>query len=80
MRADKKSFGILKKLFIIGVIAVALLEFAIVRILHLGHGYFWFEDLPAFGSLYGFVSCILIIITAKFVLNRIITKREDYYD
>jgi hypothetical protein len=47
-------------------VIVALLEVLVVNVLHLGHGYFWFDGLPAFGSLYGFLSSVIIIVVAKF--------------
>lgn len=70
----------LKKVFVIALILIAGLEILTVNILHLGHGHFWFEDLPAFGSGYGFISCLIIIILAKFVLAPMVGKKEDYYE
>ncbi|MCX8026256.1 MAG: hypothetical protein N3A62_00170 [Thermodesulfovibrionales bacterium] len=69
-----------KRLFIIALVLIAGLEVITVNILHLGHGHFWFENLPAFGSGYGFISCLLIIILAKFILAPLLGKKEDYYD
>lgn len=71
---------ILKKIFIIALVLVAGLEILTVNILHLGHGHFWFENLPAFGSGYGLISCLIIIVLAKFILAPILGKKEDYYD
>jgi hypothetical protein len=42
--------------------------------------HFWFEWIPAWGSLYGFVSCVIIIIVSKFVGKKWLMRPEDYYD
>ena len=76
---DPKRSAFAKRLFYAIVISVVLLEILTVKVLHLGHGYFWFEDLPAFNSVYGLVSCVLIIVLAKFVLPFIVSKKDDYY-
>jgi len=41
---------------------------------------FWFEKLPAFWSLFGFLSCVVIILFSKWFGHRGIMTREDYYD
>jgi len=73
-------FKKVKKIFYISLILMALIEVAIVYVFHLGHGYFWFEGIPAFGSIYGFISCALIIIVSKFLGHHWLMKKEDYYD
>lgn len=69
----------LKRAFFISLVLIALMEISVISVFHLGHGHFWFENLPAFGSLYGFASCVLIIAGSKF-LGRWLMKKEDYYD
>lgn len=71
---------ILKRVFYFLLFIIALGEIITVNILHLGHGYFWFEELPAFGSAYGLISSIVLIIVAKVILTRFVSKKEDYYD
>ena len=39
-----------------------------------------FEDLIAWGSLYGFVSCVAIIVVSKLIGKLWLMRREDYYD
>ena len=73
-------FKKVKKIFYISLILIALLEVVVVYVLNLGHGHFWFENLPAFGSLYGFISCYLIIVVSKFIGHKSLMKKEDYYD
>lgn len=77
---DPVRFKKVKKIFYISLILMALIEVAIVYVLHLGHGHFWFEEIPAFGSIYGFISCALIIIISKFLGHHWLMKKEDYYD
>lgn len=76
---DPKSFGIAKKICYTILALIVLMEIA-VSLFHLGHGHFWFEGLPAFGSIYGFISCALIIIVSKFIGHYWLMKKEDYYD
>jgi hypothetical protein len=45
-----------------------------------GHGHFGFESLPAWGSLYGLVSCVAIIVVSKLIGKLWLMRREDYYD
>ena len=59
---------------------LALLEIVAVKVLHWGHGHFWFEELPAFGSLYGLLSCVLIVLVSKALGHGWLMKDEDYYD
>ena len=45
-----------------------------------GHPHFSFESFPAWGSLYGLVSCVVIIVGSKFVGKVWLMRREGYYD
>jgi hypothetical protein len=42
--------------------------------------HFWFEDVPAWGSIYGLVSCLLIIIVSKLLGKLWLARPERYYD
>jgi hypothetical protein len=42
--------------------------------------HFWFEDLPAWGSIYGLISCLAIIAVSKLLGRLWLLRREDYYD
>jgi hypothetical protein len=59
---------------------LAVAEVAIPRLLPAEHGHFWFEDLPAWGSIYGFISCVVIIAVSKFLGHVWLSRGEDYYD
>ncbi len=77
---DPKRFRTAKIIFYISLAVILLIEIAVVYVLHLGHGHFWFENLPAFGSIYGFISCVLIIVVSKFIGHHWLMKKEDYYN
>lgn len=63
------------------VLAVlAAVEIAAPRLLPTDHAHFWFEDVPAFGSLYGLVACVAIIIVSKLLGKVWLSRPEHYYD
>lgn len=76
---DKKRFSIVKKIFYVSLVVFALLEL-VVKALHLAHTHFPLEDIPAFGSIFGFVTCVVLILFAKFIGHIWLMKKEDYYD
>lgn len=77
---DPVRFRKIKRIGYAGLVAIALGEIAVTHVLHLGHGHFWFEGLPAWGSGYGLISCVLIVVVSKFLGHRWLMKKEDYYD
>lgn len=42
--------------------------------------YAWWNRIPAFFALFGFIGCILIIFFAKSLGKLFLRKGEDYYD
>lgn len=70
----------LKRWFYVGLAAVALAEFVLPRIFRGDHAHFWFERIPAWGSLYGLVSCVAIIVVSKLLGKVWLMRGEDYYD
>jgi hypothetical protein len=44
------------------------------------HVYFFWDDIPGFSAVYGFISCILIIIVSKALGHYWLSRPEDYYD
>jgi hypothetical protein len=63
------------------VLAVlAASELAAPYLLHTDHAHFWFEDLPAWGSLYGLFACLAIIVVSKLLGKVWLTRPEHYYD
>ncbi len=60
---DPARFARLKRLFYVGLALVALAEIVLPLVLGGGHPHFSFESFPAWGSLYGLISCVAIIAT-----------------
>ena len=77
---DPERFKRLKRVGIVSLIVFVVLEILVVNVLHLGHPHFDFEKLPAFGSLYGLISCVLIVVVSKLLGKMWLMRREDYYD
>ena len=77
---DPVRFARIKRWFYIGLAVMALAEIGLPLIFHDDHAHFSFESWPAFGSLYGLVSCVAIIVVSKFIGKVWLMRREDYYD
>ena len=63
---------------LLAVVAVA--EIVLPRIFYGGAHHFSFEAFPAWGSLYGFASCVVIIVVSKLIGKLWLMRREDHYD
>jgi hypothetical protein len=63
---------------VLAVVAVA--EVVVPRLVEPDHAHFAFEDLPAWGSLYGLVSCVAIIVVSKLLGKVWLARPEHYYD
>ena len=59
---------------------LALIEAVAPRSLYRDHAHFPFEDWPAFGSVYGFVSCVAIIVVSKLLGKLWLMRPEKYYE
>ena len=66
--------------FYVCLAALALAEAVAPRFLYHDHAHFPFEDWPAFGSIYGFLSCVAIIIVSKLLGKLWLMRRENYYE
>ena len=53
--------------FYAALAVIAAAETLAPRVLYREPGHFAFEDWPAFGSAYGFVSCVAIVLVSKFL-------------
>jgi cytochrome bd-type quinol oxidase subunit 2 len=73
-------FARIKRWFYAGLAVVALAEIILPRIFHGSESHFSFEDFPAWGSLYGLVSCVAIVLVSKLIGKLWLMRREDYYD
>jgi hypothetical protein len=69
----------MRRWFYVGLAVVALAEIVSPLAAH-GEQHFAFESFPAWGSLYGLASCVVIIVVSKFLGKAWLMRREDYYD
>ncbi len=44
------------------------------------HIVFWWDSVPGFDAVYGFVSCIVIIAVSKTIGHMGIMQQEDFYE
>ena len=63
--------------YAIGILALLVLADALAT---KTYQRFPWDSLPGFGALYGFLSCVLIIVVAKALGKAFLYRREDYYD
>lgn len=63
-------------LVLLDVISAALHFFGAADLRHAER---WWEGLPGFYAVYGFVGCTLLVLIAK-VLRKVLMREEDYYD
>jgi len=68
-----------KRLWLFFYIGLGLVVGADFFVSHEGGHFFW-EKIIGFGAVYGFVSCVLIIVVSKAVGHMGLMKPEDYYD
>jgi len=76
---DPVRFARIRRWFYIGLGVVALAEIVMPLIFHADEAHFSFENFPAWGSIYGLVSCIAIIVISKLIGKLWLMRREDYY-
>lgn len=67
----------LKKLSYVALALVFVSDFLV----HRDHAMYIWDKIPGWGALYGFVSCVVIILVSKFIGHQCgIMQGEDYYD
>ena len=59
---------------------IALAEAVAPWVLYREPGHFAFEDWPAFGSAYGFTSCVVIILVSKFIGKHWLMRPESSHE
>jgi hypothetical protein len=69
-----------KRWFYASLAALALGEVAATQLFHSEPAHFWYEDLPAWGSIYGLISSVVIIVVSKLLGRFWLLRREDHYD
>ncbi len=76
---DPVRFARLKRWFYVGLAVVVLAE-VVLPLVFPGHAHFAFESFPAWGALYGLISCVAIIVVSKLIGKLFLMRREDHYD
>ena len=70
----------LKRAFYASLLVLALAEAVAPRLLYGEPGHFAFEDWPLFGSIYGFLSCVAIILASKFLGKHWLMRPENSHE
>jgi len=71
-----QNFKRVLKLFFLICAVLFLLDFFI----HKSHAHFEVEESFGFYAVYGFVSFIVLVAVAKYILRPLVMRREDYYE
>ena len=69
----------IKLMWIGGIIMLVILTVLSLTVPH-SEAKFGIEATPAFYSWYGFITCVGMVIFAKFVLGKILSRKDTYYD
>jgi hypothetical protein len=70
----------IKRVFYGWLVVIALTEAVAPRFLYHEPTHFAFENWPAFGSIYGFLSCVAIILVSKLLGKLWLMRPDHYYD
>lgn len=65
---------------VLGIVNSIFMVLEIIRPAEAGHSGFWWNSIPLFYAVYGFVGCASIVVVAKFFGEILLQKRDDYYD
>jgi hypothetical protein len=77
---DPVRFRRLRRWFYASLAALAASEVVLPRVVGADEAHFWFEDVPPWGSVFGFVACVAIIVASKLLGKLWLTRPENYYD
>jgi len=80
---DPERFKRLKIGFYCTLVLIAAAEVVLPIVFHDDEAHahhFDFEGWPAFGSAYGFISCVVIILVSKLIGKLWLMRKEDHYD
>ncbi len=77
---DHVRFRRIRRSFYLVLVLVAAAEIVLPLVFHGSDHHFSFESWPAWGSLYGLISCVAIIVVSKLIGKIWLMRPEDYYD
>ena len=66
----------LRRWLYIGIFMVCLLGFVFPN----KHPHFWWQKIPVYDAIFGFIGCIAIILFSKWLGHAWLMKDEDFYD
>jgi hypothetical protein len=73
----------LQKLKLWSIVCLALIavtEVAVRYVFVAEPAHFSFEEISAWGSIYGLISCVAIVVVSKLLGKLWLMRRENYYD
>lgn len=71
----------MKKIHWIGLAMLTLLSLIVEFTSHHESGHHhWWNGIPAFWILFGFIGCVILIAVAKTLGKLLLNRKEDYYD
>ena len=77
---DSVRFSRIKRWFYVGLAVIAVAEIVLPFLFHVHDPHLPVENTPAWGSIYGLASCVVIIVVSKLIGKAWLMRREDYYD
>ncbi len=77
---DRIRFARIRRGFYVVLGVIGLAEIVLPRLFPGGEHHFDFEGWPAWGSFYGFASCVAIILVSKLIGKVWLMRRENYYE
>jgi hypothetical protein len=77
---DEADVSVTRRLRRIFYAALVVIVAAEPFLSHPDHAVFFWHTLPGFDALYGFMSCVVVVLFAKALGRLILQRREDFYD
>lgn len=71
---NPKNVKLFRIVFFLGCVVLLFSDLLIHK-----HGYFSWEEWPAFHAAFGFVACVILVLVSKFILRPLVMRKEDYY-
>lgn len=69
----------IKLLWVVGVLSLTVITALSLTVPH-HEVKFGIEATPAFYSWFGFATCVAMVVFAKFILGKLLTRKDTYYD
>ncbi len=64
----------------LGLLAVASFVTELLTPHDPAHAAHWWNTIPGFYALFGFIGCVAIIVLSKWIGMLLLQRREEYYD